>query len=56
MQFKSGWKRLSALAMGLCLTASVAARRLLSIFERVRIKTAPMKVLRRAIMAWSRWR
>ena len=25
MQFKSGWKRLSALAMGLCLTASVAA-------------------------------
>ena len=25
MKFKSGWKRLSALAMGLCLTASVAA-------------------------------
>ena len=24
MKFKSGWKRLSALAMGLCLTASVA--------------------------------
>ena len=55
MQFKSGWKRLSALAMGLCLQAW-QHRRLLSIFERVRIKTAPMKVLRRAIMAWSRWR